>query len=120
MTHFTGYDPFAGVPQIDAQDAHREWASGEANLVDVREESEWDLGHIEGIKFIPLGDLPVRWKELDPSRKWICVCRSGNRSNYAAAMLRQAGIEAANMLGGMLDWKVEKLPITPPGIVESH
>ncbi len=120
MTYFSGYDPFADVPQVDAQDAHREWSNGEADLVDVREESEWDLGHIDGIKFIPLGDLPVRWKELDPSKKWICVCRSGNRSNYAAAMLRQAGIEAANMRGGMLDWKVEKLPITPPGIVESH
>jgi rhodanese-related sulfurtransferase len=89
-------------------------------MVDVREEDEWNLGHIEGIKWIPLGELPRRWSELDPDKKLVCVCRSGNRSNYAAAMLRQAGIDASNMSGGMLQWKQEKLPVTPPGIIESH
>lgn len=113
-------DPFADVPQVDAKTAHTQWQAGEVELVDVREQSEWDLGHVEGTKLIPLGQLPMRWRELDPDKRWVCVCRSGNRSNYAAAMLRQAGIEAANMQGGMLDWKSEKLPITPPGIVESH
>ncbi|HKP51740.1 MAG TPA: rhodanese-like domain-containing protein [Chloroflexia bacterium] len=113
-------NPFADVPQIDPRTAQEEWERGDADLVDVREESEWDLGHIEGVQWIPLGQLPTRWRELDPARKLICVCRSGNRSNYAAAMLRQAGIDAANMSGGMLEWKQEKLPITPPGIIESH
>lgn len=113
-----GYDPFADVPQIEPAVARNEMQAGDAELVDVREQSEWDLGHIDGIRFIPLGDLPRRWRELDPERKWICVCRSGNRSNYAAAMLRQAGIEAANMEGGMLRWKSESLPVTHPGIIE--
>lgn len=62
MTNFRGYDPFADVPQVDVQTAHRQLLEGEAELVDVREGAEWDLGHIDGIKFIPLGDLPVRWK----------------------------------------------------------
>ena len=52
--------------------------------------------------------------------KWVCVCRSGSRSEYATALLRQAGLDIANMAGGMLDWQVNKLPITAPGIVESH
>jgi rhodanese-related sulfurtransferase len=93
---------------------------GEALLVDVREQDEWDRGHIEGIAFIPLSQLHLRWRELDSDKHWICVCRSGNRSNYAAAMLRQAGVDASNLAGGMLDWQAEKLPITPPGIVDRH
>jgi rhodanese-related sulfurtransferase len=113
-------DPLADVPQIDPTQAREMWERGEADLVDVREQHEWDLGHIDGIKFIPMGQLPWRWRELDPEKPLICVCRSGNRSNYAAAMLRQAGIEAANMSGGMLQWKAEGSPVTPPGIVESH
>ncbi len=113
-------DPFAGVPQISTIEAFAEWQSGEVEVVDVREESEWDLGHIDGVKWIPLGELPLRWKEIDPKKKLICVCKLGNRSNYAAAMLRQAGIEASNMSGGMLDWKRQDLPITAPGIVEAH
>ena len=113
-------NPFADVPQVGAKRTYEQWRSGEIGIVDVREASEWNLGHIEGVDWIPLGQLPVRWNELDPDKKWVCVCRSGNRSNYAAAMLRQAGINAANLAGGMLDWKSEKLPITPPGIIESH
>jgi rhodanese-related sulfurtransferase len=64
-----------------------------------------------------MGRLQLRWRELDPSRKLVVVCRSGSRSNYVAAMLRQVGIDAANLEGGMLSWQSEKLPITPPGIV---
>ncbi len=111
---------FNNVPQIDVKSAHEEWKSGEVGFVDVREPSEWDLGHIDGIDWIPMGQLPMRWRELDPNKKWICVCRSGNRSNYAAAMLRGAGLDASNMRGGMLDWQAHKLPITHPGIIEAH
>jgi rhodanese-related sulfurtransferase len=108
------------VPQVDAKTAYEQWQQRDVALLDVRERSEWDLGHIEGIEFIPLGQLPWRWRELNPSKKWICVCLSGARSNYAAALLRQAGIDASNLRGGMLDWKANNLPITPPGIVEAH
>jgi rhodanese-related sulfurtransferase len=106
------------VPQVSAKRAHEAWQKGEVEFIDVREPSEWNLGHIEGIELIPLGQLQARWRELDPDKKWVCVCRSGNRSNYAALMLRQVGIDASNMAGGMLDWKAQKLPITPPGIVD--
>jgi rhodanese-related sulfurtransferase len=113
-------NPFGGIPQLDSQTAHDAWQRGEVALVDVRERDEWNLGHIDGIEFIPLGHLPWRWRELDREKKWVCVCRSGQRSNYAAALLRQAGIDASNLAGGMLDWKSRGLPVTPPGIVESH
>jgi rhodanese-related sulfurtransferase len=93
------------------------WKKGEVMIVDVREVWEWDMGHVEGIEWIPLDQLRMRWRELDPASEWICICRSGQRSNYAAAMLRQAGINASNMTGGMLDWKARQLPMTPPGIV---
>jgi rhodanese-related sulfurtransferase len=93
---------------------------GEVDLLDVREPDEWNLGHIEGAKWIPMGHLQARWRELDPARKLVVVCLSGSRSNYVAAMLRQVGIDAANLEGGMLAWQAEKLPITSPGIVGTH
>ena len=106
------------VPQFDARTTYDMWQRGEAEILDVRESSEWDLGHIEGVKWIPMGELPARWRELDPGKKLVCVCHSGGRSYYAASALRQAGIDAANLAGGMLDWQAAKLPITPPGIIE--
>ncbi len=89
-------------------------------MIDVREPSEWDFGHIDGVKLVPMGELSRRWREFDPAKPLICVCRTGARSNYAAAMLRQAGIDASNLRGGMLAWKKDRLPITDPGIVEEH
>ena len=95
------------VPEVDAKTAFAQFQSGQVRLLDVREPSEWELGHIEGAALIPMSQLGMRWRELDASVKWVCV-------------LRQAGLDIANMTGGMLDWKENKLPITPPGIVESH
>ncbi|HYP20595.1 MAG TPA: rhodanese-like domain-containing protein [Chloroflexia bacterium] len=112
-----GEDPFAGVPQVDARSTREHFESGDVALLDVREPEEWDMGHVEGALWIPMGQLQLRWRELDPSRKLVVVCRSGSRSNYVAAMLRQVGIDAANLEGGMLSWQSEKLPITSPGIV---
>jgi len=113
-------DPFAHVPQVDASTAYEMLTNGTAHLVDVREPYEWDLGHIDGIEWIPLGQLQYRWQELDPEKKWICVCKSGQRSNYAAALLGQAGLDISNLAGGMLAWQESDLPITPPGIIEEY
>jgi rhodanese-related sulfurtransferase len=118
MRRVSEYNPFADVPQIEPKRAREMWDQGEVDMVDVREQHEWDLGHIEGVRFVPMGQLSARWHEFDPTRKLICVCRSGNRSNYVASLLRQVGIDAANMSGGMLEWKADGSPITPPGIVE--
>ena len=112
------HDSFDDVPEVSAREAYAMWTRGEASLVDVRELSEWDLGHIEGSRHLPLGQLPLRWRELDPEKKWICVCHIGQRSYYAAAMLRQAGVDASSLDGGMVSWHEEKLPITDPGIVD--
>ncbi|MEP6774372.1 MAG: rhodanese-like domain-containing protein, partial [Chloroflexota bacterium] len=76
------------VPEIDAKTAYEKFQSGEILLLDVREPSEWALGHIEGAALIPMGELGTRWRELDTNMKWVCVCRSGSRSEYASAMLR--------------------------------
>ncbi|MDQ5824217.1 MAG: rhodanese-like domain-containing protein [Chloroflexota bacterium] len=113
-------DPFAGVPQVDPKATQEHFERGEVDLLDVREPGEWNLGHIEGAKWIPMGHLQARWREIDPARKLVVVCRSGSRSNYVAAMLRQVGIDAANLEGGMLAWQAEKLPITAPGLVDGH
>lgn len=110
----------ADVPQLDVRTVQEQWQNGEVSILDVREPSEWDLGHIENVQWIPMGDLDSRWQEIDPAKRWVCVCRRGNRSNYVALLLRRAGIDAANMKGGMLDWQARKLPITHPGIVENH
>lgn len=77
------------------------------NLIDVRETDEVAAGKIPGAINIPLGLLEFRMSELDKSKEYIMVCRSGGRSGQATRFLENQGYKVANMDGGMLDWNGE-------------
>ncbi|WP_298823631.1 rhodanese-like domain-containing protein [uncultured Planococcus sp.] len=77
------------------------------NLIDVRETNEVAAGKIPGALNIPLGLLEFRMSELDKSKEYIMVCRSGGRSGQATNFLENHGYKVTNMDGGMLDWNGE-------------
>jgi rhodanese-related sulfurtransferase len=81
-------------------------------FIDVREPQEWELGVIPGITKISLGDIHSKLDELDKDKKYIIVCRSGQRSNNASRMMLQSGFkDVSNFQGGMLDWYDSDFPI---------
>lgn len=83
-----------------------------AFVLDVREQNEWDAGHIPGATLIPLGELASRVGEVPADRTVVVVCRSGNRSAQGRDILRQAGLSAvASMAGGMNDWTAAGQPV---------
>ncbi len=74
-------------------------------ILDVREDFEYNDGHIPGATLVPLGQIPNRLNEIPKDKTVIAVCRSGNRSLQAANFLRQQGFENVhNMTGGMKAW----------------
>ncbi|MFJ7726264.1 rhodanese-like domain-containing protein [Neobacillus sp. NPDC097160] len=75
------------------------------NIIDVREVDEVRAGKIPGALNIPLGLVEFRMHELDKSKDYLMVCRSGGRSGRAAQFLESYGFKVINMDGGMLDWK---------------
>ncbi|MET0786619.1 MAG: rhodanese-like domain-containing protein [Paenisporosarcina sp.] len=82
--------------------------SGEhLNLIDVRESEEVAAGKIPGAEHIPLGLLESKHKDLDKSKEYIMICRSGNRSGQACQFLEDQGYNVTNMSGGMLEWQGE-------------
>lgn len=83
----------------------------EIALLDVREQDEWDAGHIEGAQHIPLGQLASRLAELPSDRVVVAVCRSGSRSDRAAQGLRARGYQAENLDGGVTAWSRAGLPL---------
>jgi rhodanese-related sulfurtransferase len=98
--------------EVDVRQTAQARVTGGAQIVDVREPDEWREGHIPGAIHIPLGKLAVRAGALDPARPVITVCRSGNRSLVALAVLRDAGITAAKSLaGGMNAWRSAGQPV---------
>jgi rhodanese-related sulfurtransferase len=101
------------MSQNDLTQARGCWEKrDEVQILDVREGWEWDAGHIEGSTHIPLNELLAgRMETLDQSRPVVAVCKTGNRSEVAALMLRARGFEAHNLEGGVEDWQGEGLPL---------
>ncbi len=77
---------------------------GDARILDVREDYEWEAGHVDGALHIPLEQLPARLEELDPDEDLHVICRSGGRSRRAADWLEGNGYTAINVSGGMGAW----------------
>lgn len=75
-------------------------------LVDVREDYEYNDGHIPGAILLPLGELMENSELLDRDKEIILICRSGRRSGLAAQFLGEEGFRNVyNMVGGMLEWQ---------------
>ena len=94
------------VPQVPAVEV-----PAGAYLLDVREDEEWDAGHVSGAVHIPLGELGARYTELGRGQPLFVICRSGNRSAHAARALAGAGWDAANVSDGMIGWQAAGLPM---------
>jgi adenylyltransferase/sulfurtransferase len=122
ITKLIDYQEFCGVPQAAAAVAEIAPLEVKAKLdrgenfqlIDVREPHEWQIGHIEGAKPIPLGELPKRVNELDSAVEIVAHCKSGMRSAKACDFLRQAGFKkVSNMTGGILAWSDKVDPSIP-------
>jgi rhodanese-related sulfurtransferase len=74
------------------------------NIIDVREVDEVKAGKIPNALHIPLGLVEFKMQDLDKSKEYILVCRSGGRSARAAKFLEDYGFKVINMSGGMLEW----------------
>ena len=97
----------------EAQQRHRAGAT----LIDVREQVEWDAGHIPGAVFIPLGQLDREIGAAVPDKdtEIIMQCRSGARSGRGTALLQELGYtNVVNLAGGILAWEANSLPIEAP------
>jgi rhodanese-related sulfurtransferase len=84
-------------------------------VLDVREDEEWVAGHVEGSVHVPLMDLGERMGELPLAEQTLVVCRSGHRSAHATAYLRELGIEAVNLDGGLAAWQQAGRPLVTDG-----
>ncbi|MGA1076523.1 MAG: MBL fold metallo-hydrolase [Ilumatobacteraceae bacterium] len=77
----------------------------DVQLVDVRNPGEYAGGTIGDAVNIPVGQLPARLTELDPSRPTVVFCAGGYRSSVAASLLRQRGFhDVSDVIGGYTAW----------------
>lgn len=104
LWNLSTFDASLGYSEIDpslvaqAQDPS-------VRIIDVREPDEYhgELGHLDQSNLVPLSTIPFTAQNWDRESTYLMVCRSGNRSGKAAAMLVELGFEQViNLKGGML------------------
>lgn len=96
--------------QISPEDAKRIMDSGEEYiLLDVREQNEYDEGHIKGAVLIPYTEIEDRAESelLNKNEQILVYCRSGRRSKIAAESLVRLGYTNVKEFGGIIDWRYE-------------
>jgi rhodanese-related sulfurtransferase len=102
-------------PRVTVDEA-RSRTSGDrpdAVLLDVREKPEWTAGHVPGAVHVPLtklvagGTLPAEAE----GRPLVVICRSGHRSQQAARILAERGMQAVDVEGGMNAWAAAGHPV---------
>ena len=96
--------------QITPEDAKKIMDSGEEYIVlDVREQDEYDSGHIPGAILISYTEIENKAEELlpDKDKQLLVYCRSGRRSKIAAESLIKLGYTNVKEFGGIIDWPYE-------------
>lgn len=77
----------------------------EVFLLDVREDSEWIVGHIDGASHLPLGEINKESVRDLPKDKPIYIyCRSGRRAGEAVMKLKALGFVDVYNIGGINHW----------------
>lgn len=99
--------PEAVYKNITAEEAREIMDTEDSYVIlDVREQDEFDAGHIEGAVLLPLGDIPDNAESVLPDKDKLLLvyCRSGRRSKLAAEELIKLGYTQIYEFGGIIDW----------------
>jgi rhodanese-related sulfurtransferase len=102
----------AEVMPISVERVHEIIENGEDYIIlDVRNQDEYDNGHIEGAVLIPVSELEGRLDELPADKPIITYCKSGARSATASSLLVENGFREVYDMGGISEWIDKGCPV---------
>jgi rhodanese-related sulfurtransferase len=102
---------------LDPAETRRRQAAGELDVVDIREQYEWDAGRVPGARHIEIERVASRAPTLDRARPVAFMCRGGVRAGMVAQAFRAVGFDAYSVAGGFTAWHEQGLPTEPAGAV---
>ena len=106
-------DAKSQVKEISPEEAAERAARGEARLIDVREDHEWEAGHAAGATHLSRGiiERDIERLEPNPDTPVILMCGGGYRSALAAVNLERMGYtKVLSLAGGWTAWQEKGLP----------
>jgi hydroxyacylglutathione hydrolase len=108
--------PMQGLAQLSVHELNKQLPPRDFQLLDVRSPREWDEGHLPGARYLFLGELPEKLKDLNRDKPVVVYCASGYRSSLATSILQASGFTAAtNVPGSYQAWTAAGFPtVNPP------
>ncbi len=102
---------FTAMREVTVQDLKEMKDSGQDfQLVDVREDFEYEMSNLNGLN-IPLGGILIETEKISKDKPVVIMCRSGKRSAVALHQLEAQGFtNLSNLQGGILAWQAEVDP----------
>jgi adenylyltransferase/sulfurtransferase len=100
-------EPPAQIRSISPLELAQRLARGDdIDLVDVREEFEWEIARIPGARLVPLAHISRDIDSFGAKRETVLYCKTGARSLQAARQLASAGVgNIVNLTGGIVRWR---------------
>ncbi len=98
---------------VDRRNLMRRIRDGDVVVLDVRNVSEYEAGHIPGARSAPLDELESALKSLPKNREIVAYCRGlyCGLAEDAVALLRKRGYRASRIHDSIIDWKDAGLPV---------
>jgi rhodanese-related sulfurtransferase/DNA-binding transcriptional ArsR family regulator len=111
-----------GLQPITRDELARRIRRGEVTVIDVRPAAEYEAGHVEGARCVPIKDLEQRLSALPRDADLVAYCRGPYCvfADDAVRMLRRRGFEARRLEDGFPEWKRAGLPVTVGVGVNGH
>jgi hydroxyacylglutathione hydrolase len=107
--------PVQELAQLPVQELNRQIPPRDFQLLDVRTPHEWDEGHLPGARYLFLGELSEKLKNLNPSKPVVVYCATGYRSSLAASLLQAHGFkDVRNVPGSYSAWTAAGFPVVKP------
>ncbi|MBX9877088.1 MAG: MBL fold metallo-hydrolase [Candidatus Obscuribacterales bacterium] len=102
LSEIPASDVCRSVTRLGSHELQQAVADGSHTVLDVRTESEYYGGHIEGSVHVPLAELKERLSHVPQNKRLAVVCAGGYRSSIAASYLRKHGFtQITDLIGGM-------------------
>lgn len=106
--------PVRSYELTDVEGLHDAMEGGGVRVLDVRQDLEWQDGHVPGAVHVHLPDVAARLGELaGEGSPWYVICRTGHRASMAASVLDAAGVGAVLVDGGFPDWSSRGYAVAP-------
>ena len=105
---------FTTVKQMSVHDLNKQTNNTNLQILDVRQPTEWDQGHLPNARYMFLPEIEKRMGELEKSKPVVVYCGTGYRASIASSLLKRGGFDVSSVPGSFEGWLAAGYDVVVP------